>query len=121
MVINSNDRFEKKRVQPAMTRRIREVAHYITRGQMNIEGLQRPYYKKSKPCKILVKVYPPTKSKIDPPNLYPTVKALVDGMTDAGLWSDDNYEIVKQMAFQYGGTSGRAKHYKLEIIVDDWE
>lgn len=88
---------------------------------MNKEGLQRPYYKKSKPCKILVKVYPPTRSKIDPQNLYPTVKALVDGMTDAGLWSDDNHEIVKQMAFQYGGTSGRAGHYKLEIIVDDWE
>ena len=47
------------------------------------------------------------------------VKALVDGMTDAGLWSDDNHEIVKQMAFQYGGTSGRAGHYKLEIEVKE--
>lgn len=29
--------------------------------------------------------------------------------------------IDQQTNDQLGGTSGRAGHYKLEIIVDDWE
>lgn len=30
----------------------------------------------------------------DPHNLYPTVKALIDGMVDAGLWPDDTPEWI---------------------------
>lgn len=62
----------------------------------------KPVYSSDKPCKVLVTVYAPTRRRLDPPNLYPTVKALIDGLTDANLWPDDNHEVIKMMSFQYG-------------------
>ena len=32
--------------------------------------------------------------KRDPSNWYPTIKAIVDGLTDAGCWPDDNADWV---------------------------
>jgi Holliday junction resolvase RusA-like endonuclease len=34
--------------------------------------------------------YPPTARKRDASNLQPTAKAIMDGMTDARVWPDDN-------------------------------
>ena len=48
-----------------------------------------------------------------------TVKALVDGMTDAGLWVDDNHEIIKYMTFEFGGLSQIKDKYKIEIEVEE--
>ncbi len=36
--------------------------------------------------------YPKRQARADPDNLAPTVKHLVDGLTDAGLWADDDYQ-----------------------------
>lgn len=36
----------------------------------------------------------PTAARADPDNAQPTVKALIDGLTDAGLWTDDDYKHV---------------------------
>ena len=30
----------------------------------------------------------------DPANAYPTIKALIDGMTDAGVWEDDSAKFL---------------------------
>lgn len=62
-------------------------------------------------------MFSPTKSKLDPPNLYPTVKAIVDGMTDAGIWIDDNHKVIKSMTFRYGGLSGEKGYYKLVLDI----
>ncbi|WP_172121250.1 hypothetical protein [Actinomyces faecalis] len=35
-------------------------------------------------------VHTRTHNRMDPANAYPTVKALVDGLTDAGVWADDD-------------------------------
>ncbi|GEB17188.1 hypothetical protein GUY44_12060 [Pimelobacter simplex] len=32
----------------------------------------------------------PRNSKADPSNAFPTVKALIDGLVDAGVWPDDD-------------------------------
>ncbi|QBX16900.1 hypothetical protein Javan291_0024 [Streptococcus phage Javan291] len=58
---------------------------------------------------------------MDPPNFYPTVKALVDGLTDAGIWSDDNHEVIRFMTFEYGGLSGVKGKYKIVIEVEEIE
>lgn len=31
----------------------------------------------------------------DPHNFYPTIKPIIDGLTDAGLWPDDTPEFVR--------------------------
>ena len=38
-------------------------------------------------------------ARFDPPNLYPTVKPLVDGFTDAGCWPDDDSTVIRRTAF----------------------
>lgn len=48
---------------------------------------------------IVCAVAYPTARRADPHNEAPTVKHLVDGMVDAGLFPDDNSDIVPMMAF----------------------
>lgn len=36
----------------------------------------------------------PDKRRRDPHNFFPTIKPIVDGLTDAGLWPDDTPEHV---------------------------
>lgn len=47
--------------------------------------------------RVLVTFYYPPKTRRphDEGNLHPTAKALVDGLTDAGLWPDDSAEWVE--------------------------
>lgn len=52
---------------------------------------------------VSVSVCPQTHGRVDPPNFYPTVKPLVDGLTDAGWWPDDDYSHLVSMSFKYGG------------------
>lgn len=55
--------------------------------------------------------------KDDPPNWSSTSKALLDGLTDAEFWTDDNYNIIKEVSFLHGGKSGTDKYkIKLEIM-----
>lgn len=51
----------------------------------------------------------------DPSNLQPTAKALVDGITDAGVWPDDNAKYVIGQdcrAIQPAGA--------LELVIQIW-
>lgn len=43
---------------------------------------------------ILGVLHPPTAGRRDPANWYPTFKAAVDGLVDAGLFEDDDHEHV---------------------------
>ncbi|MGT2896263.1 hypothetical protein ACVRZR_07795 [Streptococcus entericus] len=79
----------------------------------------RARFSPSNPCEVTITVYSPTKSKLDPPNLYPTVKAIIDGMTDAGIWTDDNHNVIKAMTFRYGGLSGEKGHYRLVFDIKE--
>lgn len=79
----------------------------------------KPIYSKHKPCTVAVTVYSPTKRKLDPPNLYPTVKALIDGLTDANLWPDDNHEIIKALTFKFGGLSGQENTFKFVLEIEE--
>lgn len=105
-ILNSNQRyhFQKK---ASITRELRYLA--------SLGG--HPKGLKFEKCKILVFVMPPTKRRMDPPNYYPTVKALVDGLTDCGLWDDDDYKHIEELSFRYGGTSGVSKHYRIDFFI----
>ncbi|VPO69592.1 phage Holliday junction resolvase [Streptococcus pneumoniae] len=81
----------------------------------------RAAFSPSNPCEVTVTIYSPTKSKLDPPNLYPTVKAIIDGMTDAGIWTDDNHKVIKKLSFVYGGLSEEKGHYRLEFDIEEVE
>ena len=42
------------------------------------------------------------KAIFDPPNFYPTVKPIIDGLTDTSWWADDNFHYLTAMTFTAG-------------------
>lgn len=70
-------------------------------------------------CDVYVVIYPPKRFKYDPPNYEPTSKALIDGLTDAGIWNDDNYNVIRRTSFEHGGLSGDTKMWKVELVVKE--
>lgn len=68
------------------TRFIRDLACVEARRQ-NI-----PAYANKVTVRAMIQY--PTSAKADPPNTYPTIKAIIDGLTDARIWLDDNSEHV---------------------------
>lgn len=69
--------------------------------------------------RIRISVAPPTRRRIDPVNLYPTVKALIDGLTDVGWWEDDDFSHLLEISFVYGGLSGHKDTFKLSMEVEE--
>lgn len=92
-MISANDRlhFQKK---AKITKFLRQLAHY--EGQNTLRAYFGLPYNEDKPCKVIVWVYAPTNRIYDPPNWSPTSKALLDGLTDAKFWTDDNYHVLNQ-------------------------
>lgn len=54
----------------------------------------------------------------DPPNLWPTVKALTDGLTDCAWWVDDNFKHLTEVSFGYGERSPEKGCYRFVLIVE---
>lgn len=84
----------------------------------NIIKLMSPMFDNRKPVGVTVTVYSPTNKRCDPDNFQPTAKALMDGFTESGFWTDDNHEVVRFTKYQYGGLSG-CKAYRLEVDVEE--
>ncbi len=72
------------------------------------------------PVRVDAEIGYPTARKADPANLWPTVKALTDGMTDAGLWPDDNSEHIPLITFARGPKSPKGV-YVVTIFVTELE
>lgn len=64
-------------------------------------------------------VLPPTRRRVDPPNLWPSLKALGDGLTDCNFWEDDSFEYMVETSFRYGGISGLKSRWKLKLIITE--
>ena len=90
------------------TRVLRELACALARARKTRLYAPPPYHVT---CTITLD----TARRFDPPNAYPTVKALIDGLTDAGIWQDDNSDVIKVMSFQRG--QGKAERGMKEITI----
>ncbi|HAP90834.1 MAG TPA: hypothetical protein DCR15_14380 [Arthrobacter bacterium] len=55
------------------------------------------------PVTITAHVWKPKNGRYDPGNLYPTAKACVDGLVDAGLLPDDDHKHVVGPDMRHGG------------------
>lgn len=109
-MLNANDRPHWAQ-KAKITARLRQI------GALEGRKGKTTTFDKKRPCGLIITVFSPTKRRMDPPNFYPTIKALVDGLTDAGIWTDDNHEVIKYMTFKYGGLSGISGKYRLEMEV----
>jgi len=55
------------------------------------------------PVHIFAHVWKPRAGRYDPNNLWPTVKAVVDGFVDAGFLVDDDHKHVIGPDMRHGG------------------
>lgn len=137
LILNSNDRMHPQQ-KAEFVRKLRELSHDLVLTQVGgptkvvkkittkkgisktryLTQLVTPRYDKNKRCEATLTVFTPTQREGDTDNLQPTMKALMDGLTDANLWPDDNNKIVKFTKYQHGGISGH-KGYRLEVDIDE--
>lgn len=66
----------------------RRTAFFEAVAQLRHGGLSLP------PCTVSVTLPVKGRRRRDPHNLHPTVKAVIDGLVDAGCWPDDTPEWV---------------------------
>ncbi|WP_461169290.1 RusA family crossover junction endodeoxyribonuclease [Arthrobacter sp. Z1-15] len=55
------------------------------------------------PVHVTAHVWKPRAGRYDPGNLYPTAKACLDGIVDAGLLADDDWKHVIGPDMRHGG------------------
>lgn len=111
-MISSNDRLHTY-IKTQLVHYLRNFSYQQEKNKLTPD---LPLFDNNNPCHLVITVSPPTNRRMDPPNFYPTVKALVDGLTDAGLWQDDNGQIIKAMTFILG-TKTTDKKYHLQFDV----
>lgn len=63
----------------------------------------------------------PRNGKSDPANAAPTVKALIDGMVDAGVWPDDDSTFVLGPTYLRDVASGASGVYRIRLVLTDQE
>lgn len=57
----------------------------------------------------------------DPANAAPTIKALIDGMTDAGVWPDDDSTHVIGPTYLRDPKSPTPGHYTVRLVLTPQE
>lgn len=113
-MINANDRLH-YRVKQDIAAYLREL------GRQLCPDIDKPYDENNQ-CHVTIYVHAPTGRLQDPANWNPTVKPILDGFTDEGLWTDDNSNIVKYVTFAMGSYKTTPKKtYKLVIIIEPVE
>ncbi len=112
-MISSNDRLN-PHVKAELTAHLRKLSTEV--AVRTYEHPERIMFSEKHSCHIGVIVYPPSRRRMDAPNWYPTVKALIDGLTDAGVFEDDNNKVIRSMTFIPGSVTANKK-YKIEIII----
>lgn len=63
----------------------------------------------------------PRAGKADPANSAPTIKALVDGLVDAGVWADDDSTQVIGPTYLRDPSSGQAGVYRVRLVITEQE
>lgn len=111
-MLNANDR-------PHWTQKAKITAYLRATAAKEGQRYNCTSYSKKRPCGLVVTIHAPTKRRLDPPNFYPTIKALVDGLTDAGIWTDDNSEVIKFMTFKRGGPSEIPGKYRVRLEIKE--
>lgn len=116
-IINANDRMN-WRVKGFIAQFLRQLGH--DKSVDVSYSPNNPLFSPENPCIVSILVLAPTRRRFDAPNLYPTIKPLIDGMTDAGVWSDDNNRVIKSMTFSTSEQLSGSRDYMISIIIDNF-
>jgi crossover junction endodeoxyribonuclease RusA len=94
-LLNANQRLHHK-ARARLTKKIRDAAHEAATecpNLMNALADAKPGVLFQR-AHILGVLHPATNGRCDPANWYPSFKAAVDGLVDAGLFEDDDHTRV---------------------------
>lgn len=69
-----------------------------------------------KPVRVMAYIWKPRANHYDPNNLYPTVKACLDGIVDAGWLPDDDFMHVHGPDMRHGGVGPARIVFKFETV-----
>lgn len=116
-IINANDKLH-WHVKHKLTAHLRMLGCEATQSEEY--SIDKPLFHEANTCEVVIKISSPTNRRLDGPNLYPTVKALIDGMTDSGLWSDDNNNVIKRLSFETLDKNNK-NIYELHIEIKNTE
>lgn len=105
--LTSNQRLH-WRAKAERTAAIRALARVAARGHQAVTRVA-----------VTVAVSYPTSRRADPSNAAPTVKAALDGITDAGVWPDDDSEHVVSVTYVRGETTHQRGLYRLAINLEE--
>lgn len=112
-MMSSNDRLH-PHIRAELTNHLRKLS---TETALQVLSQQEHImFSKENRCYVFITVCPPTRRRMDSPNWYPTVKALIDGLTDACVFEDDNDKIIKGYFFRGGEVTGNKK-YRIELDI----
>lgn len=115
-MLNANDRLHHHK-KAKITKFLRQLA--ADEGKNILYDYFDLPFSEEKPCVVRAIIFAPTNRRYDPPNWSPTTKALLDGLTDAKIWTDDNYNVIKRTIFEHGGKSDD-KNYKIELEIEEY-
>ena len=90
--INSNQRLHRM-AQAKLTKTWRQASATAAHGLKPFTGQVR----------VIAHIHKPRTGRYDPGNLYPTAKAILDGIVDAGLLTDDDHKHVIGPDMRHGG------------------
>ena len=63
----------------------------------------------------------PTNAKADPANAYPSVKAAIDGLVDAGVLAEDDDKHVLGPDMRRDTKAGRLGMHRIRLVLTDQE
>nr|DAH25724.1 MAG TPA: crossover junction endodeoxyribonuclease [Caudoviricetes sp.] len=108
--ISANDRMH-WRERASRTKRLRRKAYFAAR-QNWLFPMRRVF--------LIAHVQYATNGRADPANAYPTVKALVDGLTDFGVLTDDDSKHLPAMTFKRApGRCSKGWHVITLTLVEE--
>jgi len=101
-------------------------SHYRERSKKT-EKLRSEAYKaaKAQPFMPFTKVRircifrAPDNRRRDVANLYPSFKACIDGLVDAGVMKDDNDSVVRELSLVRGENLPKKGQLVIQVIEDD--
>lgn len=97
------------RTRATKTHEVRSIALLL--GRQHLRPVTRAH--------VTVQVCYPRKSHADPANAYPTIKAAVDGLVDAGIFPDDDHEHLIGPDMRMGPTTKQTGQYALIFEIKE--
>lgn len=73
------------------------------------------------PCRIIAHLGFPDKRRRDPNNWADTTKALIDGMVEAGVFTDDNHSIIQGPDHRISPARSERGHITVTLTTHETE